>query len=704
MEAQSLTELTPEKQLQIISKAWGKQEGYCFFPWIPGDANTKEERIRGYHEGPAFLWPRDKAKILAHMRERAGDDLYWCPSLFERNRRGMELAMDEHALWADLDEVDPRSLDEYPPTVAWETSPGHYQALWLLGQGDLQGASWPGQENQRLTYYIGADISGWDTTQLLRVPGWPNHKPQYREENDGRPVRGKLLWTNGRRYLPDDFEDLPEVETLHGVETVLEDQLEAVDRMEAWGRVRLKVSKRVREALARRDAALAGEGNEEGRSGMLWEIERELADAGCTVPEIVAIVRESAWNKFAGRADELKRLTLEASKAIQNRPAEKTKALEQEREELGRPSRLFLQLKGVRQPSWLVRGVWVEGGKGFIAGQPKSWKSWIAIDFALSVATGMPFLDAFPITKPGPVLLVEEEDSLPLLKKRMDKMWPGKQAGKLIIEDGKIMEVPPSESYGEDGPDLDAFVQEGFTLSEPRWQAWLDEQLDQGDSVGGQPYRLVVLDPLMMITGEIEESKSSDMNEKVYRPLAQLAKKYDPLAICIVHHMRKGGEKDSGGSVRGGQRMLGSVATHGFSENSLYLTHDRGSLRCELESKHEVLPDFKIHGVKSKGWAPVVAMIDDAADSSQNDRGSTPETAGSNGKRTGGHRPLSSNPVLLALSQYQKENAGKGPTIADVGRITGKSTSAASKIMLRLEKKGLIKPDREGRGARWHLS
>ena len=130
--------------------------------------------------------------------------------MFEQPRRQLELAMDEHCLWADLDEVDPTQLEEYPPTIAWETSPGRYQALWLT-QGDIQGASWPGRENQCLTYHIGADPSGWDTTQLLRIPGWKNHKPEYKEKYGDYP-EGKLLWQRGRVYLQDEFNDLPEFE------------------------------------------------------------------------------------------------------------------------------------------------------------------------------------------------------------------------------------------------------------------------------------------------------------------------------------------------------------------------------------------------------------------------------------------------------------------------------------------------------------
>ena len=187
-----------EATLRLISKAWGRrQNGYCFFPWIDREEQRKAgTRRAGYHEGPdpdspAFKWPEERSKIVQHMINHQEHDLYWCPSLFEYPNRREDLAMDEHALWADLDEIDPSTIDDYPPSIAWESSPGRYQALWLAASGDFQGASWPGNENQRLTYHLGADRSGWDTTQLLRVPNWTNHKADYNKP------KGKLLWSDG---------------------------------------------------------------------------------------------------------------------------------------------------------------------------------------------------------------------------------------------------------------------------------------------------------------------------------------------------------------------------------------------------------------------------------------------------------------------------------------------------------------------------
>lgn len=617
--------LTSEQQLKLISRAWGKQKGYVFFPWIDGDADDKAQRIRGYNEGQAFKWPQDREKIIAHLDAHTTDDLYWCPSIFEKPQRRLELAMDEHALWADLDEVDPEGIEDgLRPTIAWETSPGRYQALWLITGSDLQGASWPGNENQRLTYHIGADHSGWDTTQLLRIPGRKNFKYDYKAENDGKPVRGRLLWHNGPRYLADHFEDLPEVKGSAEAnlgQDILEDQISTIDRLEVWGKVRLKCSKEVRELVSAR--ATGGQ----DRSDKLWQIERDLADAGCTVTEIVAITRETVWNKFSGRNDELKRLISEASKAIAERSDETEAKLEKDREEKPKPVNLFTMVKEAEPPKWLVKGVLTQESCGFLAGEPKSFKSWCALDLALSVATGAPFLGAFDVVDPGPVLYIQEEDPLPTLKDRLGKIAPNKTQDRVTVgergEDGVMSLVWAPAEENEIIPPLAALVRVQFQISDPGWQAYMDEVLETGYSNCGcdnkgeevhetEPYRMVVIDTLGTTMGEVDENRASDLNLKVLTPLRQMAEKHG-VAIQVVHHLRKGRDGDSS---RAGQRMLGSVALHAWSESSMYFSHGKlGVMLVETESKHAASQRFEIRNLRKRtasgqlAWAPEVVLV-----------------------------------------------------------------------------------------------
>lgn len=676
-----MTELTLEAQLSLISRAWGKhQTGYCFFPWIPGNAADKKARVLGYTEGPAFHWPRDKAKILQHMARHRDDDLYWCPNLFEDRRRHIDLAMDARGLWADLDEVDPREISDLPPTIAWETSPGRFQGLWLCDSPKLLVYE-AGRENQKLTYHLGADRSGWDATQLLRIPGWKNHKPEYRER--GTP-RGRLLWdhrSGGGFYTWRDFDDLPDVPEIlvQGLTQVFEEEVDALDPHTIWARVRLKVTRHVRELVRARETS--GD-----RSDVLWQIERELADAGCTVPEIVAIVRQTVWNKFAGRHDEYKQLVTEASKAV---AARQTKEADEGLEAIDDESRppvtnLFTLLADVKKPNWLIRGILNQGAVGFIAGQPKSFKSWTALDMGLSVASGQPFLNHFPIESPGSVLYIQEEDSPALLKTRVGKIWSTKLADRVTLEGTSVMWVPATE---ESVPDIDAYVGHGFTISDDAWQSWLDEVLeDKADSPSG-PYRLVIFDPLMMMAGDAEEHKAQQMTSKVFRPLKQLSRKHG-CAIQVVHHMKKSDGK-SGGPVRGGQMLLGSVANHAWAEDSLYFYHQRGAIFCEQESKLAPVGTFRITNLRNKRWAPLIEALDSPLEDNDDisevtesmDRDTTPQAPAK--KRTRG-RP---NRVLEAL-----QSLGPGShTPAEIQALIGTITSAGvHKSLKRMVEEGTI--------------
>ena len=46
---------------------------------------------------------------------------------------------------------------------------------------------------------------------------------------------------------------------------------------------------------------------------------------------------------------------------------------------------------------WLVESLWTQQAVGDLCAQPKSGKSWLALDFAVSVASGTPVLDRFAV-------------------------------------------------------------------------------------------------------------------------------------------------------------------------------------------------------------------------------------------------------------------------------------------------------------------
>lgn len=175
--------------LEFLEHIWSEQgEGFAFISFRSGPDSWRDL---------AFRFPQD----TLDLPDAALGDVYFCPNLFSRPRRRKGLVLPSCWLYADLDTVKPphetameRLNDEtrkrkepaaLEPTIAWESSPGRYQALWHIDKFLSEEAH--SQVNRKLTYALGADKGGWDITQVLRVPGTTNHK------YDAKP-EVKLLW------------------------------------------------------------------------------------------------------------------------------------------------------------------------------------------------------------------------------------------------------------------------------------------------------------------------------------------------------------------------------------------------------------------------------------------------------------------------------------------------------------------------------
>ena len=76
------------------------------------------------------------------------------------------------------------------------------------------------------------------------------------------------------------------------------------------------------------------------------------------------------------------------------------------------------QLLASQEPPWLIDGFIHETEIGAFWGAPGTGKSFVALDWALSVATGQPWLGRYPVIQ-GPVLYMCGEGA-PSLAKRID--------------------------------------------------------------------------------------------------------------------------------------------------------------------------------------------------------------------------------------------------------------------------------------------
>lgn len=69
---------------------------------------------------------------------------------------------------------------------------------------------------------------------------------------------------------------------------------------------------------------------------------------------------------------------------------------------------------------WLVEGLWLTEGIGILAAQPKTGKSWLGLDIALSVATGTPCLGSYEVKNAHKVLFFNAEDTEAIQRERFE--------------------------------------------------------------------------------------------------------------------------------------------------------------------------------------------------------------------------------------------------------------------------------------------
>lgn len=265
----------------IIDRLWKNQPGKYFC--LSTKSATKKWRDH--------FFTKNELKDITEFLDRNNDkDIYFCPHGFNKDRRLKPHTAPPKLLWADLDERDPRKV-KIRPTVAIESSPGRYVGLWVMDRPVTE------ELNRRLNYYLGSDKSGWDFTQVLRVPGTINYK-----YNASPKV--KILWSDGPEYTVAELEKrLPrdQVNTDAGTES---------DAAAVFKKYERKLPHWCRREL------ISGKPTPGKRSEMLWKLEQTLIEKGLTTDEAFVLIKASPWNKFKGRRTEDEQLKRELEKAI----------------------------------------------------------------------------------------------------------------------------------------------------------------------------------------------------------------------------------------------------------------------------------------------------------------------------------------------------------------------------------------------------
>jgi hypothetical protein len=207
------------------------------------------------------------------------------------------------------------------------------------------------------------------------------------------------------------------------------------------------------------------------------------------------------------------------------------------------------------QTQWLVEELWTEQAVGILGGEPKCCKSFLALDLAVSVASGAACLRQFPVRRSGPVLLFPAEDSLAVVRQRLEGIAAAAQVPFATLP-VQVITAP------------------SLRLDTPSDCQRLARTIQQHRPL------LLILDPLIRLH-RVEENDATQM-AALLSYLRGLQRQFQ-LAVMLVHHARKDSH-----SSRPGQALRGSSELHGWGDSNLYLRR-RGS-QLTLSTEHRAAP------------------------------------------------------------------------------------------------------------------
>lgn len=278
MEAIGTTAEQNKKRADFLRLLFGNNEGYLCIAYA--DQYKKNFREQFFRYPEALSEAVDAIARLVH-----GHNVWFSTQLFSSKHRTKDEVSSAPCAWADLDTCDPENL-LVRPTFIIESSPGRFQALWVF---EREVKPFDAEDISRRIAYAhadeGADKSGWDLTQLLRVPLSYNYK--YADA----PVV-KIVDVHKARYRLKDFVVYPQVRGYEYSDIPMpEEATIPTNAVEMLHERRNRLSPFVWEMFQ-------VEPPEGEWSQKLWSLLMLLFEASFTREQVFAIAREAACNKF----------------------------------------------------------------------------------------------------------------------------------------------------------------------------------------------------------------------------------------------------------------------------------------------------------------------------------------------------------------------------------------------------------------------
>ncbi|UOF81931.1 DNA directed DNA polymerase [Caudoviricetes sp.] len=311
-----------------------------------------------------FQWPSQEQALKDHISVAKMDgNVYVAPALFSSKSAKKEAFKHSNVVWVEFDGQKEMALNGIPaPDMIVQTSSEtHTHCFWKIEETNAESIE---DVNRRLTYFMEADGSGWDCTQVLRPPdtiNWKHDLPVKLIKHNVPVFKHSLRIFDAAPTLA----EKPQVITY--------DDLENVEKILPKYNLGETLTRDVLTTVV-----LKGQ-----MSTFLMAVGYRLAEKGLTPQEVVSCLYnvDVRLKKFVGREDQLQRLSQIASIAflkVTHTAVESYSPMD--------------IINHEHDLTWVLEGWLHDRGILMLTGAPGVGKTQLALQMVYCLTTGQPFL------------------------------------------------------------------------------------------------------------------------------------------------------------------------------------------------------------------------------------------------------------------------------------------------------------------------
>lgn len=261
----------------FFESVFGEGAGYATIVTMDARRNPTVQKF--------FNYPTELDLMVEYVEKFVNEDVYFSPILFHEQRRIRENAKEVAVVYADADACPPEKF-LVKPSISVQTSPDRWHCYWMLEKPHEPHVI--ATTSKKVAYAHkndGCDLSGWNPTKLLRVPGTRNSK----YENQSYSVIGS---TSGEIYT---LEELDQTYGAIEIEAINEVNLQPMPAQSAdIVTILSKIPANSEIATLYMDEPPVNA----DWSKRLWKLEMEMFRLGFTPEEVFVIAKHAKCNKY----------------------------------------------------------------------------------------------------------------------------------------------------------------------------------------------------------------------------------------------------------------------------------------------------------------------------------------------------------------------------------------------------------------------